>query len=150
MKFSKHSKRWLIGAAWQFAVYAAMIVTCYFASIGISGCTDEDNGGETYRTEIAGHYNILETGEKISIEQNGTWWIDKSTVYPEDDIYGVYTVNENDCAVIYFSYYIESEDEDVIDTMTVTAYDRTGGKRVENAPTHKGETLTFEYVASGD
>lgn len=146
MKLNEHDKRWFIGVVWQFVVYAIIFMTCCFVSAWFGSCESDNYTDKTYRTEIAGHYNILETGEKLSIERNGTWWIDESVVYPDEGlIYGTYTVNENDTTIIYFSYYIESEDEDVIDTMTVIGYDGDR-KRVENAPTHKGKILTFEYT----
>lgn len=145
MKFHEHDKKWITAAVWQFAVYAALVITCYFASTCFKSCSNDDCVDNTYRTEISGHYNILETGENISIERNGTWWIDESAVYPDDDIYGTYAVNESDRNVIYFSYYIESEDKDTIDTMTVVVH-AGNSKHVVNAPTHRGETLTFEYT----
>lgn len=142
-----HNKNWLKAMLLQLLMYVLIILGMCATSYLCTSC-DSDNGSDTYRMNITGSYIIKETngnnvGEKIIFDSNGVWYYDKSVVYPDDDVYGNYIVDEKNTNTIYCFYYIESEDEEYVDTMKVridtpTIYTATG------VPTHGNKTLLLE------
>lgn len=100
----------------------------------IASCSKED-GVLTKREFVTGSYYIEETRETITFSYNGIWYYDKSTAYPEDDIFGTFSVNEENTDIIYCFYYIESEDVDKVDTMYISHVSDI--KRIaKGVPTH--------------
>lgn len=101
------------------AMRSILFIIAIIITLIVTSC-DTDNGVPTYREDITGSYCIKESDETLTFGSNGVWYYDKCRRYPEDDVYGTYTVNEDNKNIIYCFYYIESEDTDFCDTMCVT------------------------------
>lgn len=125
----------------QLLIYACMCAIIWFVTTMMPSCA-QDPGAPVYRGEISGTYHIKETAETLTFTEAGVWYYDSSVIYPDDDVYGSYTVDENDNDVIYCSYYIESEDEDYIDTMRVKWVSETS-MIAHGAPTHAHDIITL-------
>ena len=85
---------------------------------------------------------VNETNETIIFSDQGWFNYVESIKYPEDDIFGNYVVDEKNSNIIYCTYYIESEDKEVTDTMKLKSFIGTNNTlQVENLPTHNGTTM---------
>lgn len=113
----------------------------YIAALALltAACSKED-GVDTKREFITGSYYIEETSETITFSENGVWYYDKSAVYPEDDIFGTFSVSEENANTVYCFYYIESEDVDKADTMRITCVSDTK-YAATGVPTHGGGSI---------
>lgn len=136
----KYTKKWLKTILVQFIIYIIMISILAFISVSNISCTKEE-GVPTFRENIAGSYYINKSGEILTFDTNGIWYYDICVAYPEEDIYGNYTVDENNKSTIYCFYYIESEDIDLCDTMKVTYSNNTNVLIATGVPTHGNEQI---------
>ena len=94
------------------------------------------------RDVIVGEYLVNETNETIIFSDQGWFNYVESIQYPEDDIFGNYVVDEKNSNIIYCTYYVESEDKEVTDTMKLKSFIGTNNTlQVENLPTHNGTTM---------
>lgn len=97
---------------------------------------------KTLRDVIVGEYLVNETNEIIIFSNQGWFNYMESVQYPEDDILGNYVVDEKKSNIIYCTYYVESEDKEVTDTMKLKSFIGTNNTlQVENLPTHNGTTM---------
>lgn len=115
----QYTKDWIKSVVVQFIIYIAMLALVSLTAACIASCSKED-GVDTKREFVAGSYYIEETSETITFSDNGIWYYDKSTMYPEDDIFGTFSVDSENTNIIYCFYYIESEDADRADTMYIS------------------------------
>ena len=105
-------------------------------------CQDDPYYDKTLRDVIVGEYLVNETNETIIFSDQGWFNYVESIQYPEDDIFGNYIVDEKNSNIIYCTYYVESEDKEVTDTMKLKSFIGTNNTlQVENLPTHNGTTM---------
>ena len=142
----QYAKDWVKAIIMQFILYIAALSLLSLTAACIASCSKED-GVSVKREFVTGSYYIEETSETITFSENGIWHYDKSAVYPEDDIFGSFSVDEENTGIVYCFYYIESEDADKADTMRITRvsdtkYTGTG------VPAHgKDSVFTFDKRA---
>ena len=115
----QYAKDWVKAIIMQFILYIAALSLLLLTAACIASCSKED-GVDVKREFVTGSYYIEETSETITFSENGIWYYDKSAVYPEDDIFGAFSVDEENTGIVYCFYYIESEDADKADTMRIT------------------------------
>ena len=115
----QYAKDWVKAIIMQFILYIAALSLLSLTAACIASCSKED-GVDVKREFVTGSYYIEETSETITFSENGIWYYDKSAVYPEDDIFGTFSVDEENTGIVYCFYYIESEDADKADTMRIT------------------------------
>ena len=115
----QYAKDWVKAIIMQFILYIAALSLLSLTAACIASCSKED-GVRPKREFVTGSYYIEETSETITFSENGIWYYDKSAVYPEDDIFGSFSVDEENTGIVYCFYYIESEDVDKADTMRIT------------------------------
>ena len=135
----QYAKDWVKAIIMQFILYIAALSLLSLTAACIASCSKED-GIDVKREFVTGSYYIEETSETITFSENGIWYYDKSAVYPEDDIFGAFSVDEENTGIVYCFYYIESEDADRADTMRITRvsdtkYTGTG------VPTHGKDSI---------
>ena len=135
----QYAKDWVKAIIMQFILYIAALSLLSLTAACIASCSKED-GVRVKREFVTGSYYIEETSETITFSENGIWYYDKSAVYPEDDIFGAFSVDEKNTGIVYCFYYIESEDADRADTMRIThvsgtKYTGTG------VPTHEKDSV---------
>lgn len=115
----QYAKDWVKAIIMQFILYIGALSLLSLTAACIASCSKED-GARVKREFVTGSYYIEETSETITFSENGIWYYDKSAVYPEDDIFGTFSVDEENTGIVYCFYYIESEDADRADTMRIT------------------------------
>ena len=135
----QYAKDWVKAIIMQFILYIAALSILSLAAACIASCSKED-GVRVKREFVTGSYYIEETSETITFSENGIWYYDKSAVYPEDDIFGSFSVDEENTGIVYCFYYIESEDADRADTMRIT---RVSGTKytATGVPTHDKDSV---------
>lgn len=143
----QYTKDWIKAIIMQFIIYIVMLVIVSLTAACITSCSKED-GVNVKREFVTGSYYIEETSETITFSENGIWYYDKSAVYPEDDIFGTFSVDEENTGIVYCFYYIESEDVDKADTMRLARVSETK-YTARGVPTHgrnRSFTLTKKHI----
>lgn len=133
------TKDWVKAIIMQFIIYVAMLAIISLTAAGTVSCSKED-GVNVKREFVTGSYYIEETSETITFSENGIWHYDKSAVYPEDDIFGTFSVDGENTGIVYCFYYIESEDVDKADTMRLSRVSDTEYAGV-GVPTHGKDSI---------
>lgn len=99
-----------------------------FSLLLLFSCNETNEYDKTLRDVIVGDYLISDYNEDISFDKDGIFYI--------NDIVGDYEVNKKNSNEIYCIY------DTIVDTMRLKGYIGSFKTlRVENIPTHTGETL---------